>query len=203
MRILRLLRRIRALRRARLLRERSGVTALEFAFIAPVLMLMMMGIVEFSLIMFSMAAMESATIITARLGKTGYVAPNTTRDQMIRDNIKNRTAGLLNPNLIDITYKVYSNFDKVGQPEPCIIPSAPPCPGTAGTNFSDINGNGQWDSDMGAAGLGNAGDVVVYTIVYPWPVMTPGVGVITGNPFNIIVRTVVRNEPYGSAVAGG
>lgn len=161
-------------------------------------MLLIMGIVEFSLITFTMATMESATFITARLGKTGYVTPNLTREQTIKNSIKSRTAGLLDPNLIKITYNIYSSFSNNPQPEPCINPSTPPCPGTNGVNFQDVNGNAEWDPDLSTAGLGNAGDIVVYNVLYPWPVMTPILRPILGNPFNIIVRTVVKNEPYGS-----
>lgn len=174
----------------------EGITTIEFAFLAPCLLLLIMGIVEFSMIMFTMTVLESATSNTARLGKTGYTAAGSTRQQQIVANVANRTAGLLNASKITVTTQVYSNFDKIGQPEPCITHS--PCPGTAGVNFQDINGNGTWDSDMAAAGLGNAGDVVVYTVSYPWPITTPMIGAITGNPFIISARTVVKNEPYGS-----
>lgn len=185
--------------RTTLLRDKSGITALEFALIMPVFLLMVMGIIEFSSIMFTTAVMESATNITSRLGKTGYVAEGTTREQQIIDSVANRTAGLLDPQKITIESKAYTNFDKIGQPEPCLSPNVSPCPGTPGVNFVDINGNGTWDADMGKAGLGNAGDVVVYTVTYPWPVMTPLIGSIIGNTFNITVRTVVRNEPYGTS----
>lgn len=182
------------------LRAQSGITTIEFAFVAPILLLLMMGIIEFSLIAFTMATMESATFITARLGKTGYIAPNLTREQTIRNSITSRTAGLLDPSLIRITYNIYSSFSHNPQPEPCIVPPAPPCPGTNGVNFQDINGNALWDPDLATAGLGNAGDIVVYNVLYPWPVMTPILRPILGNPFNITVRTVVRNEPFGTAV---
>jgi Flp pilus assembly protein TadG len=189
----------RATTRGTLLRDQSGITALEFAMITPVFLLMIIGILEFSSIMFTTAVMESATNITSRLGKTGYVAEGGTREQQIIDSVANRTAGLLDPQKITIESKAYSNFNKIGQPEPCLSPNVSPCPGTPGINFIDINGNGAWDADMGKAGLGNAGDVVVYTVTYPWPVMTPLIGNIIGNTFNITVRTVVRNEPYGTS----
>jgi hypothetical protein len=183
-------------RLTRLLKGARGVTTLEFAFIAPILLLMIMGIVEFSLIMFVMAAMESATFFTSRTGKTGYVESGKTREQTILDSIKNLTAGLLDPNKIVITYTIYPNFDKVNGPEPFIDGNGN---GTynGGEAFTDINGNGMWDSDMGATGLGGPGDVVVYNISYPWKVNTPIIGVFTGNPFTITVRAVVRNEPFG------
>ena len=180
------------------LREESGVSALEFALITPVMLLMIMGIIEFASIMFTMTAMESATNITSRLGKTGYVAAGTTREQQIVDTMAARTRGLLDPTKISISSKVYTDFSKIGAPEPCISPNHAPCPGTPGVNFTDVNGNGSWDADMGITGLGGAGDVVVYTVSYPWKIMTPIVGHVIGNIFNITVRTVVRNEPYGT-----
>lgn len=179
-----------------LARAEDGITALEFALIAPVFAMLVMGIIEFSLIMFTSAVVESATNTTSRLGKTGYVAEGTTRQQQIIDTVAARTAGLLDPANITITSEVYSNFSQVDQPEPCISPPTPPCGGTVGVNFTDINGNGVWDADMGQAGLGNPGDVVVYTVTYPWPIMTPVISAVIGSTFTITARTVVRNEPY-------
>lgn len=179
-----------------LARREEGVTAVEFAMIAPIVVLMIMGIIEFSLIMFTSTVMESATNNTSRLGKTGYTPTSITRQQAIINNIQARTAGLLDPAKIVITTKVYANFNNVGQPEACITPPTPPCPGVPGVNFVDVNGNGVWDTDMGAAGLGNPGDVVVYTVSYPWPIMTPPMRAILGSTFLITARSVVRNEPY-------
>lgn len=180
------------------LRNESGIATLEFAMITPVLLLLLMGIIELSMIMFTTAVMESATNITSRLGKTGYTESGVTREQEIINSIENRTAGLLDPALITIDTKVYTDFSDVGQPEPCLDPTTAPCPGTPDVNFVDINGNGSWDADMAQAGLGQAGDVVVYTVSYPWPVMTPLISNIIGNPFTITVRSVVRNEPFSS-----
>jgi Flp pilus assembly protein TadG len=92
----------------------EGITTLEFAIIAPVFLLMIMGIIEFAMIMFTSSVMESATNNTARFGKTGYVAPGTTsREQQIAANVAARTNGLLNPERITIATKVYSNFGNV------------------------------------------------------------------------------------------
>jgi Flp pilus assembly protein TadG len=179
----------------RFLHSQGGLSTVEFAFVAPILVLLVMGTVEFSLIMFTMATMESATAATARTGKTGYIAPGMTRQQTIINTITSRTAGLLNPALFIISTTVYPNFDNVSQPEP-YTDSNGNGSYSVGEPFTDINGNGTWDEDMGAAGLGNAGDIVVYNISYPWPINTPLIGLITGNPYNITVRTVVKNEPF-------
>jgi hypothetical protein len=159
-----------------------------------------MGILEFSLVMFASVTLESATNNTSRLGKTGYVAAGAIpRDQQIIANVKTKTTGFLDPAKLSISAKVYADLSKIGQPEPCITPS--PCGGTAGVNYTDVNGNGTWDADMGKAGYGAAGEVVVYTVSYQWDIFTPMVSSIIGTPFTINARSVVRNEPF--AVAGG
>ena len=180
------------------LRCERGIAALEFAMIMPAFVLLVMGVIEMSVIMFAGAVMESATTNGARLGKTGYVAAGETRQQEIIADVQARTKGLLNPNQITVTTLVYSNFSQIGVGEPCLKPPTPPCPGVAGVNFTDINGNGVWDADLGAAGLGNPGDIVVYTVSYPWHVMTPILNHIIGTQgvLTLQARSVVRNEPY-------
>ena len=55
---------------ARFTRAEEGVTAIEFAMVAPVLIILLMGIIEFSLMMTAYNVMESATTVSARLGAT-------------------------------------------------------------------------------------------------------------------------------------
>lgn len=178
-----------------LLGNNEGIAALEFALIAPTFILIIMGVIEFSLIMFTQATIESATSNTARMGKTGYTAPGVTRQQMLIDNVAERTAGLLDPANISVTMTTYSSFDNVNDPEPYLDDN-----GNGffdpGETYTDINGNGQWDQDMGAAGAGAANEIVVYTVSYPWPITTPIVSAIIGDTFPINGRMVVKNEPW-------
>jgi Flp pilus assembly protein TadG len=172
----------------------GGVTAIEFALIAPVFVMLLMGIVEFSLIMFVNSTMEGATAASGRYGKTGYTAYGSSRKQQIIDTVAAKTNGLLNPSLINVTTTVYPSFDSISKDEPYIDTNRN---GThdVGEAYTDANHNGQWDSS-GASGLGNSNDIVVYTVSYPWTINTPLIGSIFGNPFIISSRTVVKNEPY-------
>jgi hypothetical protein len=179
----------------RLLKDRDGITALEFAFVSPVMLLLMMGVIEFSMIMFTQAVMESATGNTARMGKTGFTAPGVSRQDQLVNNVIARTAGLLDPNLIDVDTTTYPSFDSVHDPEPYIDSNGNGMY-SAGEPYTDINGNGQWDEDMGSAGAGNANDIVVYTVSYPWSITTPVISAIIGNVYTINARTVVKNEPW-------
>jgi Flp pilus assembly protein TadG len=56
----------------RLWRSRRGVTALEFAMIAPALSLLTFGIIEASMLFWTNAGLETAAALTARCGATGY-----------------------------------------------------------------------------------------------------------------------------------
>ncbi len=150
----------------KLARCNEGVTAIEFALLSPVLLLLTMGIIEFAIIMFVSVVLESATDVTARLGSTGYVPTGTSQAQEIINNVNSMTAGLLNPSNLTITTTSYANFNNIGQ------------------------------SGQSTTGLGSPGDVVVYTVSYPWTIMTPIVSSVIGNSIMLSASTVVRNEPY-------
>ncbi|MBN8543550.1 MAG: pilus assembly protein [Alphaproteobacteria bacterium] len=183
----------------------DGVTALEFAFVAPVLSLFVMGVIEAAMMMFVQNIIESATFNASRLGKTGFATEGATREETIRAMIDERAGGLLDAELIEIDSMAYGGgFGDINQPEPYTDSNGNGTKDGA-EPYIDSNGNGQWDADMGAAGLGNAGDVVVYTVQYPWTLLTPMAGAFFGNdeldpdedPVIVLTaRAVVRNEPF-------
>lgn len=182
----------------RLWREDKGVTAIEFAVVAPVLLLLVLGIIEFATIMVVYNTMEGATAASSRLGKTGYTGTGITRQQTILNAITDRAGSLLDSSKLSVTSKFYKQYDQINDPEPFIDTNGN---GThdSGENFTDVNGNAQWDADMGASGYGSAGDVVVYTVSYPWQLMTPIISTIIGDSsgvFTITTHAVVKNEPF-------
>lgn len=179
----------------------SGAAVIEYALLLPVLLLLLMGAIEYNAIMYASTVLEGATTVAAREGKTGYVQSGMSQQDYIYSMVQNRVKGLLDTTKLQISSKSYANLAVVGQPEPCISPAASPCPGTPGVNFVDINHNGVWDPDQGATGLGAAGDVVLYTVQYTWPIMTPLMQNFIGSngSFTLVSSTIVRNEPYGTS----
>jgi len=178
-------------------RCQDGAAAVEFALIAPVLLLFTIGIIEMSFLMLTQNMMESATFAAARTGKTGFTEAGESREQSIRDALEDLAGTVMDVNQISIDSKTYNEFGDVGKPEPFIDANAN---GTrdSGENFTDINGNGTYDTDMGSSGLGGAGEVVVYTVSYPWHLTTPLLSLIFGQNgiVNLTARTVVKNEPF-------
>lgn len=181
----------------KILRHEGGVTALEFAIVAPVFLLLLFGIIEFALIMMVYNVMEGATAVSSRLGKTGYTASGITRQQTIINAITDRAGTLISAPLLTVNTKFYKQFDQINDPEPYTDTNGN---GTwnAGETYNDINGNNQWDPDMGASGYGSAGDIVVYEVSYPWKLSVPIISSLVGTngTYTITTHAVVKNEPY-------
>ena len=195
----------RVLRRYReFLRSRRGVAGLEFAFAAPALVLATVGVVELGSMMFVSSLVEGGLREAARFGITGYAPNGVSREDRIRQIIEENTIGLVDMDTATIATQVYPSFGQVGQPEP--FEDSVPANGAydPGESYQDINGNGQWDADMGASGAGGPGDVVLYTVEVDWPALTPMFEPIFGLTGKIRMRAsvAVRNEPFNQAAAG-
>lgn len=175
-----------------------GVTGIEFAVVAPAVFLTVAGVIELAMIMFVSTLSEGGLREASRFSITGFIPPGMTREERILEILEDHTIGLVDMDQATIVFKVYPTFDDIGKPEP--FTDTAPANGSydAGEAFQDINGNGQWDSDMGAAGLGGPGDIVLYTIEFDWELMTPLVSPFVGQGGKLTMRSsvAVKNEPF-------
>jgi Flp pilus assembly protein TadG len=178
-------------------RARDGVAALEFAFIAPVFLMLMMGVIETSLLMLTQNTLENAIFAATRTGKTGYTASGSTQVDTIRAALNSRAISFIDTTQLNLSYKSYNQFDQIGQPEPFVDANSNGVRDN-GENYTDVNANGQYDTDMGASDVGGSSEVVVYTVTYPWRINTPMIGRLFTNNGNLTLtaRAVVQNEPY-------
>jgi len=153
-------------------KARRGVAAVEFALIMPMMVLLMIGVTEMSLVMLCQHLLENATYNASRTSKTGFVASGKTQAETVMDVLLTRLGGLsplIDPAKLTVTSMVYGNLSEIGQPE------------------------------QGEVGTGTASQVVVYTVSYPWQTFTPLIGHLLGDVngvVNLTSRIVVRNEPY-------
>ncbi|MDE2030159.1 MAG: pilus assembly protein [Alphaproteobacteria bacterium] len=150
---------------------RRGVTAVEFALLAPVFFLMLMGITETCLMWGAQQMLESAAFNTTRLAKTGYTGSGQTQQQTLSQILGNelQTYGnLIDTSKVTMTAAAYNSFS------------------------SASNGGG-------ASGYGTQDQIVVYTITYPWKLFTPIMSNLIGTNgvVDLTADIVVRNEPYG------
>ena len=176
----------------------DGVAILEFGLAAPVVILATVGLIELGTMMFVNSLVEGALREAARFGITGFSPEGVSREERILEIVADHTNGLVDMQTATVTQLIYPGFGDVGQPEP--FDDAPPSNGTydLGESFQDINGNGVWDSDMGAAGAGGPGAVVLYTIAVDWPALTPMFRPFLGEDGKIRMgaSVAVRNEPF-------
>jgi Flp pilus assembly protein TadG len=178
----------------RLASDRSGAAAVEFALVAPALILLIVGSFEIAIMLFVGGTMESAVLAASRFGITGSTDEGVTREDRIREIIAERTLGFVDLDEAEINTLVYPRYEDIGQPEPFTDDNGngQHDPGEA---FNDVNGNGTWDDDMGTAGLGGPGDIVLYDIEYETGAITELLEPILGR---IVHRAAVavRNEPF-------
>ncbi|MEM7022152.1 MAG: TadE/TadG family type IV pilus assembly protein [Pseudomonadota bacterium] len=173
----------------------GGKAIVEFAFIAPVFLGMTLSIFEFSGIMFVQTLLEGGAREASRYGITGQQPEGVSRDDMILQIVGDNSFGIIDMDELVMTTKVYDSFNEVGQPEPFTDENSN---GSydLGEPYTDSNGNGTWDPDMGAVGLGGPGEVVVYTMIYDWPIMIPVFEPFFGDHVTLEANIAVRNEPF-------
>jgi hypothetical protein len=168
---------------------------IEFAYLFPILLLMILGTIELSLVMFIGSSIESAILEASRYGSTGESTEGLSRGDRVLEIVADKTYGLVDMDDVELETLVYSSFADVGQPEP-FEDDNDDGNYDLGEPYSDINGNGQWDDDMGAAGLGGPSDVVVYRVEYDWGIITPLIQSVLGDSVRHMSSIAVRNEPF-------
>ena len=183
--------RLRPFRRLRA--NSDGATLVEFAFVAPVLIVGIMGIFDMGFTMYARSVMQGALQQSARAStlETGPGAA-AALDARVAAAIRDVAPGAD----VQFTRKNYSTFQDVGQPEVFTDNNGDgEC--NAGEPFEDANFNGSWDEDRGADGSGGARDAVLYSATATYDRLLPMAGLIgMDEQITIKAATVLRNQPY-------
>ncbi len=184
---------IRAILR-RLRRDSQGATLTEFALISPALFVMVMGIFDLGHTVYTTSLVNGAMQRAARdLTIEGASLRQGQIDQRVIDQVRTVVPANAEVTLEKLSYE---DFDGVGRPEDFTDTNNDGiC--NFGEVFADANGNGQWDADRGASGIGGARDVVMYTVTAEYPRLFPVYGLV-GMSKNARVSgsTVLRNQPF-------
>ena len=173
----------------------AGSSVVEFAIIAPTLMMLMFGSLEFGLNVYMRSVAEGALLEAGRASSLQTAqASQAAIDQRVRASILN-----VMPNAtVTFDRDNYASFSKVNKPEDFTdsnnngIYDSSEC-------FQDVNGNNQWDADSGRDGLGGANDVVEYTVTISYPSWIPGAAALNISPTTQIkAKTLLRNQPFAT-----
>lgn len=182
----------------RLLRDRQGATLLEFAFVAPVLISMIMAMLDLGHTLYVKSVLNGAV---QKAGRDSSLQTEATNANAIDQVVKNAVATVAPGVTFVITRKRYQDFSNIGSPEPFVDTNKN---GTRdrGECFQDINGNGVWDTDSSQASQGSASDAAVYTVKISYTHLLPVASLFgASNVQTMSSSTFIRNQPYQSKTA--
>ena len=143
----------------------EGSAAVQFALVLPMLLLLIIGSIEYAVVLFVSGTLESAVLVASRYGSTGFADGGTTRLDRIRAIITERTLGWVDGDSARIDAYVYPDFASIAPPEPFTDLDADGSWQPA-EPFVDLNGNGTRDAGSGTPGVGAACEVVLYIVTY-------------------------------------
>jgi Flp pilus assembly protein TadG len=177
-----------------LARGERGSTATEFALVAPILLMLMLGLLDLGFRQYIASQLQGSLDQAARTVTVGGVSSST-----VSDFVSTRIHRILPGATVNVTTKNYDDFASVGKPEPITTDTAPLGTYNTGDCFLDENGNGVWDADSGNSGAGGSDDIVYYTAVVTYPALLP-LGRMLGWPSTESVQgsMMMRNQPYAS-----
>jgi Flp pilus assembly protein TadG len=175
--------------------DTAGVAAVEFALIAPVLLLAVFGMFDVGHNMYTSSMMQGAVQQAARKSTIEGAASRTADlDAIVTDSVH-----AISPDAtLQFKRTAYVSFSEVGRAEEFTdLDGDEAC--NNGEPFEDANGNGQWDTDRGILGQGGARDAVLYTVTISYPRLFPIARLIPGqtDTFTMSTKTVLRNQPFG------
>ncbi len=190
-----------------LLRDVRGTTILEFAIIAPVMCMMMMGLSDLAYQVYAREILSGSIQKAARDAAIQGGAQQTAEiDSRVAttmsDIMTTPTASCAtNPpaGTFCATRTSYAMFASAG-PEPFDddngnnLRDATEC-------YQDMNNNGSWDAvaGTGTSGQGGASDVTLYTISVTYARLFPMAALLGwSSNATISAQTLLKNQPYAS-----
>ena len=178
---------------ARLRRDRAGVTAVEFALLAPVLMMSMFGLFDLGYNVYTASLLEGAI---QKVARDSTLEGASTKTASLDANVTKMVNTIAPQASVTFKRSAYAQFSNVKKPENFTdVDNNGVC--NNGESFEDANGNGTWDTDQAASGAGSARQAVLYEVTVSYPHMFPVMTFLgMGNTFSMQSRTIMRNQPW-------
>lgn len=155
----------------RLITDNSGSTAVEFAFVFPIFITMVLGILEFGIMSYMRGTIEEVTRNTARLAVTGSVIDGeyVTRTDGFVAHLRNRVKSV-----------------SVGEGDITV----------SSTSYPNLSSYGS--SSGGSAGVGSGYSITEYEVRYNYQFLTPLAAIIQSLRGDVLIisTAVVQNENF-------
>lgn len=175
-------------------RDNKGATLTEFAIVAPVLVLMVMGIFDMGHSQYTSALMngvmqKAGRDLTLQSAGLNQAAIDASVEAQVRSVVPQSAK-------VELVKLSHADFEDIGEEEEYRDSNFDGfC--NDGEPFIDYNNNGQWDANRGEDGIGGAKDAVLYTVNVSYDRLFPMAG-LAGLPekVELSASTVLRNQPY-------
>lgn len=194
--------------------DKGGIAAVEFAVIAPVFLLLMMGGMDIGHTLYVQTVLQG-TLQKAARDSALEDGATSSRQNAIDAAVRKAVLNLNKDANVQITRRFYRTFSTAAAAQ--------------AESWTDANGNGRcdnnepyidanlnnvWDSDGADAGQGSARDVVVYKVVMTYPRLFPTIAMLGyfmprnasmnfSSTVNVTAETVLANQPYGNQLTYG
>ena len=171
---------------------------MEFGLMATVFLTLLLGLFDIGQMAYANAILKGATQDAAR--SSSLETGNTSAaDAKVASIISTVAPGAT----VQSSRVSYYDFEDIERPESWNDENDD---GTCneGEAYTDENGNGAWDADVGVSGNGGAGDVVIYSVTVTYDPLFP-------NPFmpggtskrKISSSAVKKNQPFADQAKYG
>jgi Flp pilus assembly protein TadG len=141
-----------------LARDARGVTLVEFALVAPVFLMMIVGLLDIGQMIYGKSLLNGAVEAAARSSSL-EAGDTAAADAIVADRVSRILPGVA----VESTRTSYFDFADIGRAEQWNdADGSGDC--NDGEAYTDENGNGGWDRDIGVGGNGGANDVVLYKV---------------------------------------
>ena len=181
-----------------IVRDRRGITIVEFALVSPVLLLFIMGVLDMGHTLYVRSALDGEMLKAGRnsaLESAGTTTAQDALDETVRQQIRRIAGTGADVTFTRKAFRDYKSAQNVAEP---FIDSNHDGICNNGESYEDLNNNNMRDLDGGRTGQGNARDAVVYTANVSYQRMFPMAAMI-GWPQRVTLSatTTLRNQPYG------
>ncbi len=168
--------------------RKSGSAAIEFAFVAPVFFIFLMGTIETGIMFLGDFVLQNATNDAAREIRTGQVALGSVTQAQFRTMVCNKVAPILKcDSRLQIDVETFPSFSSV-------------------TLTNPVRADGTLDPSLNNWQPGTVCSIVLVRAFYTWdvvtPILTPFLVNMASDQHLLAAAAAFRNEPYNNTVSG-
>ena len=192
----------RAARRARLVRDNRAAALVEFALIAPPMLLLLIGGMDVAYTSYIRIVLQGALGEAARkatVENPQMNRPGLTLAAQVENLVKETVSKVAAGADIKVSQRSFFDFSRIGNPEKLTFDKNKNGKYDAADKdcWEDANRNGTFDTNSGVAGRGYAGEVVFYKADLSMPRLFPLHIFLPVPPtVDLSFETAVRNQPF-------